>query len=359
MVAARQKKSGDANESVTIRKGQSLYLARDVLARTLRFSIRQSYLEKETASYRHRVLFDLGDNPEQYLVYIGDNGYYVCDELVEAIDPFLEKDTEDLLEDLLWPFVRKDIRLRLEPFRSRSKPIKPSPVTKEQLEAIEREIHVFDRRRLHYLWYGSIDQSRLHQMPPKLLRKLLGMSRDEKEQYFMAKEQNFYVDEVKSYLYTVFNLSSHFTETIARFMPQGLSMEKLDEYFLEELCRLDRDEGFRQAVSPGDRLSPYLIRYLILFFDYDFGRSQALNDYIRQFMNSHRTFRFPKKKPAMSMDEASEVFEESREKLTRMTKRQLTRLYRQKAKKLHPDTGGGHDDFVRLTEAYDDLMRRK
>jgi curved DNA-binding protein CbpA len=39
-----------------------------------------------------------------------------------------------------------------------------------------------------------------------------------------------------------------------------------------------------------------------------------------------------------------------------MSKKELTRLYRKKAKDLHPDTGGDHQTFVELSEAYEKLL---
>jgi curved DNA-binding protein CbpA len=42
-----------------------------------------------------------------------------------------------------------------------------------------------------------------------------------------------------------------------------------------------------------------------------------------------------------------------------MSRRELIRLYRRKAQELHPDKGGDQDQFVRLTEAYQDLIKRK
>ena len=42
-----------------------------------------------------------------------------------------------------------------------------------------------------------------------------------------------------------------------------------------------------------------------------------------------------------------------------MNKNDLTKLYRQKAHELHPDKGGEHDEFVRLCEAYEELLRKK
>ncbi|MBU0910510.1 MAG: J domain-containing protein [Proteobacteria bacterium] len=338
---------------------KSLYLARDILGVRLRFSLRQTYCDDTGDLLRYREIFDLGDSPQQFIVYLGDHGYSVDDKVTDAIAPFIDGDVEGMLEKLLWPFVRPDIRAKLEQFMNRGSYKRLSPVSAAEKEAIANEIHLFDRRRLHYLFYGAVDQSGLYRMPDKLCRSLLGKSRDEKEQYFVASEQVFYADQVKEYLFTIFNLQQHFSESFARIMPQALNQDQLDTFFVDELCRLSRDTTFWQGMAPAKGLQPYLIRYLIMFFDYDFSASQAINDYIRQFMNSHRQFRFPKKKSGMTTDKAVEIFGEPAEKLTKLNKKELTKLYRKKAKVLHPDTGGEHNDFVRLTEAFEQLLRQR
>lgn len=335
----------------------SLYLARDVLGTELRYSLRQTCRDETSGLLRHREIYDLGSRPQQFLVYLGDHGYSVDERVTEAIDPYIDGDAADMLEKLLWPFVRPDIRVKVEPFLNRGTYKRVTPVSTAEKEAIDQEIHLFDRRRLHYLFYGAIDQSGLYRMPDKLCRKLLGKSRDEKEQYFATSEQVFYADQVKEYLFTIFNLQQHFSESFARIMPQALNQDQLDVFFVDELCRLNRDPVFWQGMEQTEGLQPYLIRYLIMFFDYDFSASQAINDYIRQFMDSHRQFRFPKKK-SMSTEKASEIFGEPADKLTRLSRKELTKLYRKKAKELHPDRGGKHEEFVRLTEAFEQLRRR-
>ncbi|MBU4263433.1 MAG: J domain-containing protein [Proteobacteria bacterium] len=338
---------------------KTLYLARDIMGGSLRYSLRQTYRDVKTDLLLHREIFDLGGSPQQFIIYLGDNGYCIDNRVTDTIEPYIAGDAAEMVEELLWPFVRRDIRAKLEPFMNRGSYKRLSPVTAAEKEAIDNEIHMFDRRRLHFLFYGAVDQSGLYRMPDKLCRRLLGKSRDEKEQYFIASEQVFYADQVKEYLFTIFNLQHHFNESFARIMPQALNQDQLDTFFVDELCRLSRDTIFWQGMDPAKGLQPYMIRYLIMFFDYDFSASQAINDYIRQFMNSHRQFRFPKKKSSMTTDKASEIFGEPVDKLTKLSKKELTKLYRKKAKELHPDTGGEHDEFVRLTEAFEQLQRQR
>lgn len=340
------------------KKSGGLYLARSVVGGRSRFALRQSVCDDPDGVLRHRELVDLGPDPARYLVYPSANCFYVDEGLVETVAALVAGDVADLLEQLLWPFVRADMRAKLATVMARDHKRTSPTVTAAEQEAIDRELHLFDRRRLHYLWYGTIDQSSLFRMSTRLSRRLLGKSRDEKEQFFIDREMALYADQVKEYLYTVFNLQRHFTESYARILPQGLNQEKLDAFFIDELCHLNSDTALWQGMPPVDGMQPYLIRYLILFFDYDFSEAAALNSYFQQFMGSHRQFRYPEPKSAMSVEEASGIFGEPAAHLTKLSKRELKRLFRKRAKELHPDTGGDPSQFVRLKEAFEELRRK-
>ena len=76
-------------------------------------------------------------------------------------------------------------------------------------------------------------------------------------------------------------------------------------------------------------------------------------------MNSRRFYRPPPPKETVAMAEVVEIFGETEETLKAMGKSDLTKLFRRKAHELHPDKGGEHDAFVRLSEAYKQLLQRK
>jgi DnaJ-class molecular chaperone len=42
-----------------------------------------------------------------------------------------------------------------------------------------------------------------------------------------------------------------------------------------------------------------------------------------------------------------------------MSRHGLARLYRRRAQKMHPDKGGDNDKFIKLTQAYHDLLKTK
>ena len=106
------------------------------------------------------------------------------------------------------------------------------------------------------------------------------------------------------------------------------------------------------------RLHDYLVRYAVMFFDYGFDGSSAWDEYLQNFINSRRFYRPPSSRTKIAISEVVEIFGVSEEALTTMNKSELTKLFRQKAHELHPDKGGEHDSFVRLAEAYKQLLRK-
>lgn len=333
-----------------------MYLAQKRIKGNIHYFIRESY--QNGKCLRSRDLFDLGTNPANYIVYPGGNAYYI-DEAVEVrLRSFGVKPTSDELDDIFWRFLMPEIRRVLEPFRRRggSKKVRISH-TEEQ--KIRTQVHLFDKRRIHYLKYGHIDQGIIGRMPPKLFRVLLKKSRDEIEQYFMEMERSLAPSELKTYVYVIFDLQRFFTEITAKVMPQGLDQNKVDEHFLNEICRLNSDRSFWAGMNLECRMHEYMIRYVTIYFDNPYGPSSFLDDYIRDFMNSRRFYRAPPKKSSVNLDEASAIFGVKKEALKKMPRRGLTRLYRRMAQKLHPDKGGDHEKFIKLSEAYQELLRGK
>ena len=62
---------------------------------------------------------------------------------------------------------------------------------------------------------------------------------------------------------------------------------------------------------------------------------------------------------SVSLKEAGTVFGETKEVLKKMSRAELARLYRRQALKQHPDKGGDHEKFVKLTKAYHELLGTK
>ena len=176
------------------------------------------------------------------------------------------KPDPEALEDIFWPFVDFEIKRVVEPFRQRSKTSKQRAGLNPAQEArIHAAVHVFDKRRAHYLKFGRMDQGNIGRMPGVLLKGLTGKSRDEVEQRFIAEEQRLTPNEQKEYVYVIFNLQRFFKEIVAQRFPQGLNQEKLDRFFLEDICRLNQAPEFWGRRQTREALHEYLVRYAIMF----------------------------------------------------------------------------------------------
>jgi hypothetical protein len=338
-----------------------MYLARLQKGSKISYQIRQSYQAKgqsEEQSFNYRVVYELGPNPNRLVKIFEDHIILFDDELTEAVSACTAGEVETILEQLLWDFLPKETRRRLSIVQSRSKQ-RSGPLTEEDHEAIARQVHLFDRRRLYYLRYGAVDQSRLSRLHEKCCRPLLGQSRDEREYYFITEEKVLQPGNYLQYVYAIFNLQKYFSQSFAPWLPESLARDEMADHFLKELCRLNRDRKFWQEEKPTDSLHAHLIRYLIMFFDYTPATRSFFEDFARQFMADHRKFRWPERKSHHSPEKISRIFAVPHEELNKMTREQINRLYRQKAMQLHPDLGGDHDLFIELTEIYNELLRSK
>lgn len=334
-----------------------MYLARELYGKRIRYYIRHSWRD-DAGVLRSRTLFDLGENPGKYIRYPGGGAFYVDPMVTERIAsqelPLAEED----LEEVFRPFLDPDIRRRIDSFTSR----RPSPL-KGRLRAVDYEaighLSFFDKRRLYYLRFGHLSPASIRRIPAKFFRVLLNKSRDELEQYFLDLEEVLRPRELRLYVYLVFDLHCFFGGRFSQQAPWFLDQEKLDLVFLEEVCRLHDDPLFWKGFDRPDYLHYYLARYVVMFFDNDFAPRPPRDEYVRNFMHNRRQFRSPALWKSFSLDEASKLFGQPKEKLKSMGRRTLTRLYRQRAKELHPDLGGDHEDFVRLTDFYNALLRKK
>lgn len=334
-----------------------IYLARSIFSVPVQYSLRLSYWNAKQQQFHTSKLLDLGSAPGDFLHYPNDTCFHLDTDLVFQMEKLCGRDMETELEELLWPFVDPTIKRKMAHFFSRGKSPGRIKAGIKLLSCDGRPVHSFDKRRLHFLRFGSTDQGAVFHMPPSLEAKLLNRSRDDLEQYFLDEEEKLQEVELKSYLYTALNLQSHFTEAYARAIPQALPPEKIDQAFLDEICKLNDNHDFWQERKDYSKLSDYLIRYLILFFDSSFPRRNRGFEQAQEFMDNHRQFRWPERKNMMSEDELSTLFGVDAQTLRKANKIEITRLYRKKAKSLHPDTGGEQEEFIKLTTAYEELLR--
>ena len=334
-----------------------MYLAQTQIKGITRYYIRESY--RDGNYYSSRDLIDLGTDPAAYIIYPGGNAFY--------IDPKIEDHLEELgvafensdVEDIFWRFLDPRIQRALEHFRHREVHSRKQKQSKETSKNSSAAVHIFDKRRLHYLKFGRMEQGYLWRVPEKFFDMLRNKSRDEIEQRFLDMEWQLNPREYKAYTYVIFNISQFFTESFARKRPQFLKQSDMDEYVIDEICRLNQDHKFWSGMKTGSNLHEYLIRYILMYFDYEFAPASWVDDYIRNFINSRRNYQSPFEAAAVTLEEASSIFGESREVLKKLNRQELISLFRRRAQELHPDKGGDQEKFVELTRAYDSLLRTK
>jgi hypothetical protein len=162
--------------------------------------------------------------------------------------------------------------------------------------------------------------------------------------------------EYKAYTYVSFNLQQFFTQGFAKDRPEWLDPDKVDAFFIDSICGLQKDATFWAGMDPGPRLNDYLVRYVLMYFDHDYEIPSAEAAYLHDFINRHRRHR-PSAAVALSMEKACAVLGCRQEELKTMGRRELSRRYRRRARDLHPDRGGKNEDFLALTEAYQQLRR--
>ncbi|MDO9567314.1 MAG: J domain-containing protein [Candidatus Desulfaltia sp.] len=334
-----------------------MYLALKTIKGETRYFISESY--RDGTCLQSRDLFDLGTDPSQYIIYPGGNAFYIDETVDDRIQTLSRNYSVDDLDDIFWRFLKPEIRVALEPYRHMGGISRRKIADKEKGGKPPTEFHLFDKRRIHCLKFGHIDQGRIGRMSPKLFSKFINKSRDELEQYFMDMERSLDRSEYKLYVYVIFDLQKYFTELIAKSMPQGLNQNKVDQYLLEEICRLNSDRDFWIGMDTEGNLYEYLTRYVVMFFDSEYGGSSFLDDYIRDYINSKRGYVPPRRSASVILDEASTIFGLKKDVLRKMSKKSLTRIYRQMAQKLHPDKGGEKEKFVKLSEAYNELLKSK
>ncbi len=316
-----------------------------------RYMIRESYADGDC--FRSRDLFDLGDDPSRFIEYPGGNGFFI-DMAVE--DAIVEKGadvSQDILETIFMPFIDPSIRRVIAGFDRRER-YQNRGETVSDIQAI----HTFDRYRLHYLKLGSVNRQRMERTPATFYQSLINKSRDEIEYDFITAEKILKPHEVVRYTYQIFNLQRHFQEYYAESHPEALDQARMDSCFVDDLCRLNQDASFWSG-SAGERgLHRHLIRYAVMYFDYGFKARDPFLDYLRDFMNRHRIYRTPES-VRVSLAESARLLGVTVAKLKKMDRGALMRQYRKQAVIHHPDKGGDQETFVKLTAAYQKLLKRK
>jgi len=334
-----------------------LYLRRVRQRDGYRYLLRDSHWEN--GSWKCRNLFDLGESPEGFIHYPGGNGFYFSSEVEDALFSQGVKYSAEDLEDAFLPFIKPHIQRVIGGFRRNgSSDSRWRNFSASELLSLQNALHSFDKRRLHFLRCGRVNIGSLDGRPWKFLNVLLGKCRDEIEHVLESMERQLRPQEMRAYLYTALHLQKYFPRRLTRHHPVALDPEEVDERFLQELCELNDDKSFFKGVArnaPG-KLHRYLTKYVILYFDNDFEQENGWAEFARQFTWGAQGFSRSAGKASLSIDEACQRLGLTTSDFDRMGRAELTKHYRLQAKKLHPDRGGDHEEFIRMAEAYESLL---
>jgi len=308
-----------------------------------------------------RALLDLGTDPAAHIEFVGGNVFYFNPDMEEQLRAQGADCSTEELEELFLPFLPLRIRRTIESFQARTglRTSRRTCSTQEMAQG-QRRLHSFDKRRLHFLRCGRVDIGDLERRPWKFLQVLTEKSRDEIEHVIEGMEGVLRPHEMRPYLFTALHLQARFPHHWLHNHPVALDLEAVDDCFLEALCALNDDAGYFAGVEHGDRstLHPYLVKYVVLYFDSEFERGLRPEQF-RDFVIRQR-FTRPRVTPhRVALEDACKLFVFRREDLARLSRSQLVRLYRRKAKELHPDHGGDQEGFIRMTEAFTCLMEGK
>jgi len=339
-----------------------MYLKQRYVKNNSHYFLCESYRDGDC--WKSRQLMDLGPDPERYIVYPGGNSFYVEESIEDRLRANGSSFYSDEIEKLFIPFIDPEIRRIVERFQRPTKRRgRRHRLGRDELMKEQKGLHPFDKRRLHYLRCGRVDIGNLDVRPWKFLNVLLDRSRDELENILEGMEKGLPPHEIRDYIYTALHMQSHFSHLLTRHRPAFLDSEKLDHYLVEGLCRLNRDQAFFKGVEhhEPDDLHPYLIRYLILYFDNVFDPQSVWGETVEDFIWKHRFHKPPPSRSGISMPEkeACRCLGILPKDFKRMDRKALIRCYRQLAKETHPDRGGDEETFIQITEAYERLLSLK
>jgi hypothetical protein len=336
-----------------------LYLRRVMFEDGYHYLIRTSYREGEY--WKSRDLVDLGADPADHIEYAGGNGFYFNPEVEEELEARGVKYSTQELEGLFLPFLPSRMRRIIESFQTHTTRRHGSGTgCREELSQQQRNLHSFDKRRLHFLRCGRVDIGELDGRPWKFLDVLTEKSRDEIEHVIEGMECVLRPHEMRPYLFTALRLQSRFPHHLLCNQPAALDQNAVDEHFMEALCSLNTDETYFAGIEcPGrTTLHPYLLKYLILYFDSEFQVNPVLEK-LRSFIYRQKSYGSMPGVRHIPLDDACKLLGINRQSMMEMDRKQLVRLYRQKAKELHPDQGGDKESFILMREAFVCVMEGK
>ena len=333
-----------------------MYLATQKQAGRTVHLLRESF--SDNGRFFYRELFDLGESPADYIVYPGGNSFYFDGDLIQALSGQGVKDPDRELEVILFSFLEPHVQ-RIVSQMTRLGPRRKRYLSAEAMAKAQARLHPFDRRRLYFLRFGRMDSDRMIMRPHKFLNVLAEMSRDEMEFFFQGHERKLRTREIKQYVFLALNLAAGFSGNLSKMFPAALDPSRLDEVFLEAICRINSDPAYLGREADGYGLSPYLRRYAVIWFDFDFGQRPPSHQIHEEYLRGRARMKPPPPQPGLELSRALKAFGLTPDQWRQATRVELLRTYRRLAMEHHPDQGGDQDAFIELNLAYERLLQDK
>lgn len=304
-----------------------MYIARKPIPGGYEYSLKESYYE--APFWKSKVILNLGTNPERFIVYYSDVAFSV--DLEETLEKLGYKVSQVELERLFLRFLRPETRRIILQFERPQKLYSK----KDKIKIDLKNFHPFDVKRYVALKFGVNEPEKFLNYPYPFLKYLLNKSRDEIENFFWDMEDKLTYREKQRYVRSIFGV----LKVTSRMTPKDLDVK-----FLEHFCETVEDETFRMGMEKEELIRTYFCRYLWLYFDYGYRPSPTV--YYEPSFEQLYLF-------------ASYYLGVSVEFIKQASTKELLKIYRKKAKVLHPDKGGSHESFIRFKKIVEELLKIK
>ncbi|MCD6489547.1 MAG: hypothetical protein J7K20_02330 [Thermodesulfobacterium sp.] len=302
-----------------------MYIARRPVSGHYEYSLKESYYE--APYWRSKTVLNLGAFPEKYITYYSEVAFSI--DLEEKLEKLGYNVDQWELERLFFRFLNPEAQRIITQFT------RPTSIKRKRKEFDLKDIHPFDIKRRLVLKFGISNPGKYMDIPYPFLSELCNKSRDELENYFWDLEDGLKYREKIKYLLVIFDLL---------YLYPRIKPWELDEIFINNFCKILEDESFRMGLSAEELHSTYFCRYVWMYFD-----MILFFPVIKKYRAHTKSIYF----------EASKIFGISLEELEKVSIEDLFKIFRKKAKELHPDRGGSHEKFIQLRKIFEELLNIK